>query len=521
MSTPQETAQAIQRALEPYIRPRAEAARIRAILTANLDYCLADGPTAGPLALVGPNCTVKANPNVRGLQGEYLRAVSANVDAQRAYISVREKSSSGATSVAGVGSANSGRLEEHLTAIKLQKKRERLEVVIKYLDLLGQKPPASAGFLEPEEIFSGSRPLPGVPKEVVSGFALDRDVSTTDLKALVTRLEKAVLRSKLLLKKEEDLLDDVKSRFSVQPGTVHDGAKLAALSNTRNELINWIETELGKVSGEEEQESEEATSSSGPRGPADRGDMDEQLASVKQKYVRYLEARKSLIHLVSQRHQPPLKPPVPEPSTSATTRQMQLPTTYLISLYLERLLQVAREQKASITEKSHLHAIISRQTRDSCQALDHLAEESQLLPTYGVPGTSQKKAPIGSGLSAPEKDLAYSRIKGWVSAADSAKLATLENVTEKIEEGQLALEASTRALDEIDHLLGRVNLEGNDVAPDAADDDIWLEEGQSKTARPSPRKHARGKSEDHKSAGGIWSILDGNLGLINSDESPV
>ncbi len=46
-------------------------------------------------------------------------------------------------------------------------------------------------------------------------------------------------------------------------------------------------------------------------------------------------------------------------------------------------------------------------------------------------------------------------MKSWVFAADSAKIATLESVAEKVEEGQLALEDSMKILGEVDRLLGR------------------------------------------------------------------
>lgn len=108
------------------------------------------------------------------------------------------------------------------------------------------------------------------------------------------------------------------------------------------------------------------------------------------------------------------------------------------------------------------------------------------------------------------------RVQPWVSAADSAKLATLEDVAEKIEGGQVALEGTTKYLAEIDQLLGRNANHGDGSADeDTTVDDIWLAESQT----PSKGTRARSKSNAVKEKD-IWSTLEGSLGLINAEDSP-
>lgn len=510
MTSAAETFQTIQKALGPYVRPREEAEHIRRVLALNLQSCHENGPQNGPLALAEPECVLKTT-DARGLQRDYLKALHANIKAQREYETVSQIQTERETGLGSPSLSDPARLEEHLTTIKLRRKQERLRTVERYLDVLGQKPEASLEFLQPEELFKGTRRLPDVPKAVVSGFTVDKDSAKTDLKALVDRLEKAVLRSKLLLKQEEQLLEEVRSRSTISPGEISDGAKLTALNTTRNELITWMETELGKASAMEEPSAEE-TGRDGHGGfKVDKGQMDEQLALIREKYASYVAARKTLIQLVAQSPRPSIKPP--EKARDGTSQLEPLPPTpftHLVTPYVQKLLSVAHEQKASIIQKSHLNEVLAKQTEDTGRALDRLAEESQLLPDH--PSRRRQGRP-GGDLPGKGGHEISNRALPWVSAADSAKLATLEAVAETIEEGQVALEGSTKHLAEIDQLLGR-----NAVAVDgdATEDDIWLAETQT----PRKGSKAPARSDAAKEPRDVWSLLDGNLGLINAEDSP-
>lgn len=515
MASAPETVQIIQRALEPYIRPRDEVQHIRRILALNLRSCHENGPQNSPLALAEPDCTIKTT-DVRGLQRDYIKALHANIKAQRAYESVSQQNTVKATKGAAPSELNNaGRLEEQVATIKLRRKQERLQTFEKYLDLLGEKPAASSESLQLDELWKGSRRLPEVPKAVVSIFMVDKSSTKTDLDALVDRLEKAVLRSKLLLKKEEQLLTQIRSRSIVSPGKINDGAKLAALNSTRNELINWIETELGRASAVEESGPDEASRS---EAKVDNTHMEEQLALITDKYVKYVAARKSLVQLVKQSPQPSIK--ASEKAEAATQSEAppppSPPSTYLIVPYIENLLAVSHEQKTSISQKSHFGNILAQRIEEIGQALARLVEESQLLPEHPT-----RRRPDRSGGDTLEKRWheITMRVQPWVSAADAAKLATLEAVAEKIEEGQVALEGSTKYLAEIERLLGRnVGEEDGSVDEDATMDDIWLAETQ--TPRKGLQAPVRSKGDASEKPKDVWSLLDGNLGLINTEDSP-
>ena len=519
MASADETIESIQKTLAPYVKPREEAAHIRRVLALHLKSSLKDVSDAKPLALVEPS-RVDLSPETRGLQREYLKALIAHGKASKEFdAALRGQESSPREASSLVSDSKPDWLEEHLASIRLQKKQQKLQTVLKYLDSLAEKPAASPDFLDPNEIFRDLPPLPGVPQEVVTGLTRDLTASKTDLGDLVSQLEKQVLRAKLLLKREERLLEEMKAQSSIRPKHATDQARSDALNSARNELIAWIESELGKAGdGEEEPEHGATAADTQPGMPPDPGHLDEQLADIKSKYGSYLAARKALVQLVSQPPQPIIKPKPEEPTQETAAASEPVPVAHLLSPYLQRLLEVGHEQKGLIAQKSHLSIAIAKQLKENYQILDHVAEESQLLPRYPVRGTTRRKLGFGDSLATPETLDLSSRVTPWVAAADSAKISTLEIVAEKIEGGQHALEGAVQTLAEIEKLLGRA-ASSRDVVANAggAEDDIWLAES-SAAARSAKARKPAGKSSSPQTGGHVWDILDGSLGLIRSED---
>ncbi|KAK0672890.1 hypothetical protein QBC41DRAFT_7608 [Cercophora samala] len=517
-----DTLTTIQRVLDPYIRPREEAAHIRRILALHLGSSLEDGSVNEPLALVDIQKPGSASAT-RGLYRQYLEALNANIKAREDF--KKQTHDNGHASEPEEADSSDGgleRLQEHLAIISLEKKRERLQAIEKHLIQLGQKPAASPDFMNPKEIFRDSRPLPSVPRELVSAMTLDNTSTNAHLKDLNDQLEKHVFKAKLLLQKEAQALDEVRSQSTARPETTTDSAKLEALNKTRIELIGWIENELSKASGDDP---EHPPGSPDNRFRASRAsvnepiNMDAQLASIKDKYNQYLEARKSLLNLVSQHPKPDIKPTKPEdvnPQNDTLPSSQTAPGGQLLTPYLEQLLALSREQKGLIAQKHHLNNTINKTVKENTTALDHLAQESQLIPAHPMPGANRAKS--ADALSASNDDYLQvsGRVKPWVYAAEQAKIATFETVAEKIEEGQVALEGSLQTLAEIDLLLGRKA--GAAASQNEGEEDIWMAEGSSPT-----RKHTRRGSKMVEPAaaaktGTVWDMVNGNLGLLRSDE---
>ncbi|KAH7022612.1 hypothetical protein EDB80DRAFT_695140 [Ilyonectria destructans] len=507
-----------QSTLEPFIKPREQVNYIRRVLALHLgSSCSQNGPIKQPVSLVDSSHDVTVGPELKGIQREYIEALKANVAARRKYADIVQANPSRPDSPKESPSNNLDIVEERIGLLKLQSKLEKLCAVQKYLDLLIQKPAGSVEFLDPEDMFYSAGELPSVPKEVVNSLVAQQSAAKPDLKGQVAQLEKTVLRAKLLMRREEQLLRDARSNAQGIPDVISNGARLDALNVTRNELITWIETELGKASGEEDVEGGlDGISKSQDRMAADSAAISSQLEVIKEKYARYLDARRYLLSTIAERpgaSQPPVLK-AHDPAKQRTLEADPAPSNYLLTPYIETLLSLSRNQRATITQKSHMNSTLSNETKEACQMLGHLAEESQLLPLHPASGSSRRRSGLGEILASTSDRAGFTgRIQPWVFAADAAKIATLETVAEKVEGGQVALENSMRALREIDHLLGQNQVdEPEQTKEEPTEDDFWLATGTNNAT--GTRKHTKREKETKKVPKDAWSGLHGNLGLI-------
>ncbi|KAF5675029.1 hypothetical protein FHETE_2780 [Fusarium heterosporum] len=515
MTNPSETIETFQKTLDPFIKPREQVNYIRRVLALHLGSSYYDGPVKQPVSLPDPARDVTLDPTSKGVYREYIEALKANVDARRKYEDIAQSTLASPTSTQDPSCSNE-LLEERVALLKLQAKSSRLSAVQGHLDSLMQKPAAAPEYLDPEDIFHEAASRPSVPKEVVNSLVAQQSVQKTDLTEQVAQLEKTVLRAKLLLRREEQLLRETRTNAQSIPDVISNGIRLHALNTTRNELINWIETELSKASGDEEGD-EENGSKSHNQSTGDQATINTQLSDIKDKYAKYLTARRSLLASVGERSEFSAAP-ILTPSTTKQPIEDPEPasSTYLLTPYIETLLTLSKKQRAMISQKSHVNATLGKELKGNRQSLSHLEEESQLLPTYSAAPPSRRRSGLGEFIGLEERSGLTGKVQPWVFAADSAKIATLENVAEQVEGGQLALENSMQTLQHIDQLLGQSNVPQEDTTqPDATEDDVWLEAGSKSPSKA--RKHTeKGKSvEQSKDA---WSSLHGNLGLIGQED---
>ncbi|KAL4729888.1 hypothetical protein ACLX1H_001917 [Fusarium chlamydosporum] len=486
MANSQETIETFQKTLGPFIKPREQVNYIRRVLALHLGSCSHDGPVKQPVSLADARHDVTPDPSSKGFYREYIEALKANVGAHRKYEDTAQ-SNFPSSSPSQNSSSSNELLEERLSLLKLQAKQNRLSAVQGHLDALMQKPAAAPEYLDPEDVFHDAASLPKVPKEVVNSLVAQQSVKKTDLTEQVAQLEKTVLRAKLLLKREEQLLRETRANAQSIPDVISNGIRLHALNTTRNELINWIETELGKASGEEE--GEESGSKSHAQSIADQAKINEQLGTIKDKYAKYLASRRSLLSSVGEKFDSSATP-VLAPSAAGQQPEEAEPasSTYLLTPYIDTLLKLSKNQRAMISQKAHINTTLGKEIKDNCQSLGHLEEESQLLPSHSTAPESRRRSVLGEFLTSGERSGLTGKVQPWVLAADSAKIATLENVAEQVEGGQLALENSMHTLQQIDHLLGQAeeNKE-EDAQADTAEDDVWLEAGPSSPSKA--RKH--------------------------------
>jgi hypothetical protein len=492
---------------------------IRRILALHLEANSPDALIRRPLSLAAGDADSIDTSSAKGVHHEYLEALKANADARRQFeVIVKASKTKEDGDPPSHQTEAPDLLSERIALLRMQRKRQRLLVIKDYLDQLGEDPAASSTYLDPARMLQDVPPLPEIPKEIVSSMVAAQTSAPQDLRSQAAALEKVALRARVLCKQEEQLLVQARRNAESLPEVVSNGAKMEALSATRNELINWIESELGNAAADEEEDGGERGSDGSNMQLVDQASIDAKLGEVKRKYEKYVTSRRKLLEILEQAPQassaPSLKPQEVDEAIDAT----EPPTEYLLIPYIERLLVLSKAQKAMISQKSHVGNSLSKQAKDTCQSLGHLAEESQLLPAYPMKDSLRRRSGLQNeltGRGSGRPDIAQ-RIKPWAFAADSAKIASLEAVTEQVERGQISLGATMQSLDEIKGLLGQdvqQDVEKESSIGNETEEDVWLAGG-------SPSKGASGRKHTEKAptkvAGDPWSKLHGSLGLIGS-----
>lgn len=490
-----------QRSLLPFVKQRQEVAQIRRVLASHLSSQVkqnGDSVLNRPLSLTDPTCNADVAPHgVRGLQKEYLRCVRANLKAQDEYHNIsrahrlqHKGEDEGSGDLHEKLANDSGSPVQSFADLVGQRQRhERLCIIQDYLDVLSQKPVASEDYLDPHSVWKDVEALPKMSPEVLNRPTLPHSTSEVDLDELVVHLEKSVLRAKMLLAREQNLLAKVKVRNAAMPGG--HGSRLEAVGMTRSALINWIEAELSRA-GEGSESLIAASSDSGGKAY-----IDAELGSIHKQYARYAKARQALVTATTRQVDLPATTTLDEASDIPTAKDdsycaTRIEVTYP---YLEHLVSVSNEQKALIQQKSHLTISLSKQLKEANQGLERLTGESHMLPAHPLPSSRNRHrglegtASFGDEMSKMETPDSSHYARAWVYAAESTGQATKETVMGTVEEGNIALEHAQQNLLELRRLVGAEN-EGS-------------ESGQSDAVAASGSK-----------AIGIWAVLDGKLGVI-------
>lgn len=503
----------VHHSLEPYIKTRQEVVRIRQILAAHLSTHVHQkeaGPIFHPLSLIeaspDPESTLKG---IKGLQREYFQCLVTNVRAKREFAEAskaHQLRSTTQVSAHGDGGQDisqvqgcSEPLPTFIDVVKFQRKHERLHIMRDYVDSIAERLPTTVEQFGSGNALEGVGYLPKVPPEVM-GTADARPISTeADLKNLVNHLEKAVLRAKLMFAREQKFIARIKSQNNIPSSKRLDfgqSTKLKALGTTRNELINWIETELASTSDDGE-DPESRIQVKAPENSRD-GFIEHEFVSVQRQYHQYAKLRRSLIIAATGYiDQPPHTKIAPgkDVAESDDLAYSSDSTNHIMYPYLSNMISISSEQKSVIQQKSHFTICLAKHLKEASQGVDRLSEESHLLSTHPVPRLTSRGndfdslSSFSASISNNEKPDSSDKARAWIFAAGRARAATNSSVLEKVEEGQNNLLDSRGTLLELQHLF----------------------EQDSKVSKGTDQKGHYAKRVSTLDA---WGLLDGNLGAI-------
>ncbi|SPO00856.1 uncharacterized protein DNG_03604 [Cephalotrichum gorgonifer] len=522
-----ETIEYIQKALQPYLGSREHVDQIKRLLRLHLQETV-DGQPGQPLSLLDGAFCVGVDDDSTGLELEYKEAVNRYASSFLEFQKVQSAQST-QTARPSIKTSSQQRLDDQTVAVGLRDKKDRLKALHRYIDAVAARATTGDAALDLNSALEGTKPLPEVPSKIVDSFASEGDANGAGLGSVTSQLNMILLKAKLLLQREAELLKRAKANSSVEPGSVSNGAKAKALDATRAELINWIEEELSKASGEDDLPAEngdpddDSTKDAGvvlkeeQRQRQISKQLEKEILGIEAKYAQYVSSRKTLVETLGRSRSLLAKTMVdypPSKEVEALLAQPQ-PTVHLQLPYLEGALKSWGEQKALISHKSFLNVSLGKQLKDSTLAIEHLAEESQLLPDYPMPNSQQSMThnqnPLGAASS--ERPDLTGRVKPWAYASESSKIATFESITEKIEGAQMAMEDAITTLDKADKLLGKDTK--SDSRVDENESDIWLEK-ENGSGNSGRSKHHSMKAKAAEAD--VFSTLKLDLGLLGRED---
>lgn len=501
-----ESLREIHHALQPYIKQRREALRVRQVLVAHLSTHVQQNdayPIFHPLSLLEalPSSETSLK-GVRGVQREYIRCLANNIKAQNQYSKASKEHQPRSTHSHPSGDSAQGTsyaqgdsestLATFVDTVKCRRKHERLCIMQEFVDVVAEKLPENISQLGSDVELQNLGSLPQIPPDVMGTADAHRGSIGSDLRGLVNQLEKAVLRAKLLLQREQRFLEKVKHHNNSRTDLPsHDGGILQALGTTRNELIQWIETELANTADDSPEPEDNIQVNAAESSDMDL--IDSELVSIQRQYNQYSKCRRALIiaatgHLEQAT---PTKAGQDLDSVKGTGVPHNSETVnHTVYPYLSEMMSLSSEQKALIQQKSHFTISLAKHLKEAGQGVDRLAEESHLLPAHPMPRTVSHSsnfdalASFGGSISDQEKPDSSRKAQAWVFAADRARAATRNSVSGKIEEGRMDILGARRTLLELQRLLGE---DGSVSAPTTAK-----------------------QTKNHDT----WATLDGYLGAI-------
>ena len=508
----------VAQALQPFIKTRQEALRIRRILSLYLASTiegLTDGdiPFCLPVSVSNEMRVNNIPSRITGLRRDYLLALQANIRARNEYDSISERISESFNAVS-VGESRqidneaSAATSSYLELWEAQRKHEKLNIVNDYIDELARKEPANPEYLTLLSIKKAVDPAPDLT------FTAGDDMFTastenSDIDALTTRLEKTLLRVNSTLESERRLLAETKSKHlaAVASGASHEpnsSAKVHALTRTRDELISWIEDRLSKMNEQEDEVDD--------FDPTDNHvSIEQQKANIQKLYNNYLDVRRNLIKLTKQKRsinttwEPIAQRPNPSIPTDETPQHPKQQASKILPYVTEHLIPAADAQKAVHQQKTHILKSLTAQNEITAAMLDKLADESHLLANYPIQTDQQHLQNTITALGGPKPS--PSRLGGivsydgesnmvakgqmWASAADSAQKANNATLREHLGNGEKHVHAAEISLSELRRLLnGGVENKASDEG------DIWVTESRVKADPEGP-----------------WSGVNGRIGI--------
>jgi hypothetical protein len=422
------------------VKSRSEAARVRQHITAAVTSHVVYDESGSLVKVESPGN------EITGLRRRYLDVLKSNVEARERYqqLSVSGRGASTLDSQQPqqlAPKANLNGVHSHLESLRLQLQYHQLDVRRRYAQSLSQDASTSCNLdIQSTELQNA---VHGNSAEAVQdGIA----TTTTKLKALTTKLQKAVLQANHQLERTKSLLANIKQQYSNGDPSFGDShAREKAIAATRNVLVAWLDEKLTESSADQGEDA----SSSLPQ--ESNGQSFEGPPSIPEYYERYVDIRKALIQAANEALRPLLSPAPTLRPAEAVEEQPQTSENLEIVHAISQRLKSKQQQKVDLTAfRAYKSATVAKDHQGALEMIMRLADESHLLSAYPSDST-------GAGM-----DLTRT-VAAWTSASIAATESMIKVIEQHERAGQEALENGQTGLVQLkcyngnDHAVSRAD----------------------------------------------------------------
>ncbi len=523
--------------LAPYVKTRQEALHIRQVLTSYLrsHIIFADNDPDHPDCHAQSHLSLSVSDNavtdvkripadLTGLRREYLQALQANVAARKQYQQISEKLDtlhSEGSKLPGSSSPDSSlELQAYLRLVRDRRRYAKLQVFEHYFNELRAR-----GAPRPEDFEKQEGREQFTLPEDFGDEGQDNGAVGGDVEELVHKLERAVIRAKSQLDRERELYAELKARNASEGNraeTSAPAAKAAALQQTRDELVQWVEDKLVGGGNGEEDPVEEL--------PAEEIEesariLEEQRVRILEQYRVYTETRKRLLEAAARACQPvstastKSSPRPPELKGLSTDETLPLEPLEVLSYASNVLHPVSKSQRSLALQKFYLTGLLAKEKSTTLRVLNRLRDESHLLPEYPIlarqPRFKHAAAALNSRHAANQQDPVkqdeiVSMAEAWAFASAAAGSSEKEYVEQKVTDGNDSADHAQQELQNVYNLLNQDLEEAlkDEQGDDQKDGDLWTLEARS------TRSQAR-MSRSEKRPKGPWTRLNGKVGVAD------
>jgi hypothetical protein len=372
----------VEEALRPYIRSRQDVLQIRQTINNSLQEKVGGDVTITQLTASSCNPSSKelsGTVQSSGLHKKFLEALAAHRRAQTTYAAAKsdleQLKKSAKDDRLNPKPRDNTSLKTYVSSIRQKKQQDRLDVVQRALTKLDDLESHPAKL----DIKSTVKERLGLPPDAPQ-LGMDQDQMSSQIEELTSLLKKAVLQAKTDLDAAKHD-GEVSQQRVEQLGNVPVAVRLFAFQSAREELIQWIESELVKVSDDESGDSPEDD-----HGEVGYSRQEVQL-QVQDLYERYVLSRQGLVESVEAvSSEAPKEAPIVianeatgQSPTRAGATPSQLTASQLLS-FLPSLMQTSRDEAALLQQTAFLRKQLNIASSETKQTIQRLAGESHLAP---------------------------------------------------------------------------------------------------------------------------------------------